>query len=68
MACLYKRRTQYWASYYLNGRQVQKSLHDLHPKNWSIQNESPPGKLGSQDRRTGPCGRAGFQRSRSLGC
>ena len=27
MACLYKRRKQYWASYYLNGRQVQKSLH-----------------------------------------
>ena len=27
MACLYKRRKQYWASYYLNGCQVQKSLH-----------------------------------------
>jgi len=24
---------------------------DLHPKNWSSQNESPPGRLGSQDRR-----------------
>ena len=38
---------------------------DLHPENWSIQNESPPGRLGFPDRRTGPCGRAGFQRSRS---
>jgi len=32
MACLYKRRTQYWASYYLNGRQVQKSLHTDDPR------------------------------------
>ncbi|MGB2755632.1 MAG: DUF4928 family protein, partial [Phycisphaerae bacterium] len=50
-----------------NTRWIER-VGDLHPKNWSIQNESPPGKLGSQDRRTGPCGRAGFQRSRSLGC
>ena len=27
MACLYKRRKQYWISYYLNGRQFKKSLH-----------------------------------------
>ena len=26
MACLYKRRNQYWVSYYLNGKQLQKSL------------------------------------------
>ena len=45
-----------------------ESHRDLHPKDWSIQNESPPGKLGFPDRRTGPCGRAGFRRSRSLGC
>ena len=32
MACLYKRRTQYWVSYYLNGRQVQKSLHTDDPR------------------------------------
>ena len=27
MACLYKRRKQYWISYYIGGKQVQKSLH-----------------------------------------
>lgn len=26
MACLYKRRNQYWVSYYLNDKQLQKSL------------------------------------------
>lgn len=26
MACLYKRRNQYWVSYYLNDKQFQKSL------------------------------------------
>ncbi len=32
MACLYKRRKQYWISYYLNGTQVQKSLHTASEK------------------------------------
>ena len=41
---------------------------DLLPENWSSQNESPPGRLGFPDRRAEPCGRAGFRRSRSLGC
>jgi len=27
MACLYKRRNQFWISYYVGGRQVQESLH-----------------------------------------
>jgi len=27
MACLYKRRKQYWISYYIEGKQIQKSLH-----------------------------------------
>ena len=26
MACLYKRRKQFWISYYVDGKQVQKSL------------------------------------------
>jgi len=26
MACLYKRRKNYWISYYVGGRQIQKSL------------------------------------------
>lgn len=27
MTCLYRRRKQYWVSYYVNGEQVQESLH-----------------------------------------
>jgi len=27
MACLYKRRKQYWISYYIEGKQIQKTLH-----------------------------------------
>jgi integrase len=32
MACLYKRRKQYWISYYIGGKQVQKSLHTASEK------------------------------------
>jgi len=32
MACLYKRRRRYWISYYLNGKQVQKSLNTSNEK------------------------------------
>ncbi len=32
MACLYKRRKQYWISYYINGAQIQKSLHTASEK------------------------------------
>ncbi len=32
MACLYKRRKQYWISYYIDGTQVQKSLHTSNEK------------------------------------
>ena len=27
MACVYKRRKQYWISYYVNGQQIRQSLH-----------------------------------------
>jgi len=27
MACLYKRGKWYWVSYYVNGKQIKKSLH-----------------------------------------
>jgi len=27
MACVYRRRKQYWVSYYVNGEQVKESLH-----------------------------------------
>ena len=27
MACVFKRRNQFWISYYINGRQIKKSLH-----------------------------------------
>ena len=27
MACVYRRRKQYWISYYVNGQQVKESLH-----------------------------------------
>jgi len=32
MACLYKRRRQFWINYYLNGKLVQKSLHTVNER------------------------------------
>ena len=55
MACLYKRRKQYWVSYYLNGRQVKKSLHTDDPriardKIRKIEHELPTGNLPETSR------------------